>query len=228
MARLAFALAAAALSLSSLPRPAAADFVGVSAASGFLATPAALFLSLFSAVTLSTTAGLNSTCYVGAAAERAAVAAIPLWDLVNGSAAGAPDAVHRLFLFADFRTCFLFMSQAAAVFDRNDHHPVQTNVYNQVDMVLSTDDRKCLSTFDVATAAALDAIFARRTAAAPSNDGGDAPVPIGPGGAAGIAATTLLCIALVVGTVRYLRRDGGGLAEGGSSGGSSGAKYGAL
>ena len=43
--------------------------------------------------------------------------------LVNASAAGAPDAVHRLFLFADFRTCFLFMSQAAAVFDRDPPTP---------------------------------------------------------------------------------------------------------
>ena len=220
----------AALALSSLLRPAAADFFGVSAASGVLATPSYLFTSLLASTTLSATAGLNSTCFVGAAAERAAVAAIPLWDLVNGSATGAPDAVHRLFKFADFRTCFLFMTQAAVVFDKNDHHPVQSNVYNQVDMTLSTDDRKCLSTFDVATAGALDAIFARLTAEAPAAADGDEQVPVTPGGAAGIAVATLCCAALVVGTARYLRREGG-IGEGsggGGGGGVGGAKYGAL
>ena len=161
-------------------RPARAAFYSVSAAAGSLASPTALFAALSADATLAVDAALNTTCYADAAAERAAVAAVPAWDLVNGSAKGEPDAVHRLFVFSDFRTAALFMSQAALVFDRNDHHPVQTNVYNSVDVSLSTDDRKCLSTFDVATAGALDAIFARLQAAPRARPRTRAPRPCRP------------------------------------------------
>lgn len=207
-------------------RPARAAFYSVSAAAGSLASPTALFAALSADATFAVDAALNSTCYADAAAERAAVAAVPAWDLVNGSAKGEPDAVHRLFLFQDFRTAALFMSQAALVFDRNDHHPVQTNVYNSVDVSLSTDDRKCLSTFDVATAGALDAIFARLQAApagAASDAGAEA---MSPGAAVSIAVATLCCAALVVGAYRYIQRDGA-IVEGGNAAGGGG-RYGAI
>jgi len=183
-----------------------AVFVDVTGASGFLASPSELFNSLAADTTRAQNAGVNSTCYASRAAGLAAmVATAPLWDYVNGS--GGPDSVHRQYKFDNFRSCYNFMTQAAIVFDVNDHHPVQTNVYNQVDMVFSTDDRKCLSTFDIASARALDLIYVRLTSAPAANSaggGGGGAQPLGPGATAGVVVAALVCVAaLAAGATRH-------------------------
>jgi 4a-hydroxytetrahydrobiopterin dehydratase len=46
----------------------------------------------------------------------------------------------RSFSFTDFRQAFLFMTQVAEVAEAHNHHPWWSNVYNQVDIRLTTHD----------------------------------------------------------------------------------------
>lgn len=87
-------------------------------------------------------------------AERAdALARLQDWSLVEGR-----DAIQKSFKFKDFRGAFGFMTQAALVAERMDHHPEWFNVYNRVDVTLSTHDAGGLTRLDVELAAAMDAI----------------------------------------------------------------------
>ncbi len=86
-------------------------------------------------------------------AERAAaLAALPGWTLVDGR-----DAIRRSFRFADFNAAFGFMTRVALTAEKMDHHPEWSNVYNRVDVVLSTHDAGGLSARDVALAKLIDA-----------------------------------------------------------------------
>ena len=88
-------------------------------------------------------------------AERARLAErLPAWSLVEGR-----DALSRSFRFADFVQAFAFMTRVALVAERMDHHPEWTNVYNRVDITLSTHDCGGLSERDVRLAAAIDDAF---------------------------------------------------------------------
>ena len=230
------------LLLQLLALPARAVVYSVASTTGALASPTALFASLFSWVTLAADEAVTSTCYASAADVRAAMAAIPQWRFVNSSlTGGASDAAWRLYNFSNFRDAFAFMTEGAPVFDKNDHHPVWTNVYNTVNVSMSTDDRKCLSTFDVATALALDRIYAAVTAPSSGGSGGGgnaadsagAAEPLTPSASAAVAVATIICTGLAVGTFRYLRQGGasvseGGRGGGGAGGGGGGGSYGAI
>jgi 4a-hydroxytetrahydrobiopterin dehydratase len=50
------------------------------------------------------------------------------------------NALYRKFQFADFSEAFAFMVRVALVAEKMDHHPKWTNVYNTVEMWLSTHD----------------------------------------------------------------------------------------
>eukprot|EP01031_Cornospumella_fuschlensis_P038719 gene38719-47075_t len=76
-----------------------------------------------------------------------ALAAVPEW-VFNGV-----DTISRTYTFADFQAAFHFMTQCAQLVEKNQHHPNWTNLYNTVEVKMSTDDVPCLSTFDIATAA---------------------------------------------------------------------------
>jgi 4a-hydroxytetrahydrobiopterin dehydratase len=93
-----------------------------------------------------------------AAETDLAVQSLPDWTLVKNSTSG--DSLTRSFTFDDFKHAFLFMSETAQVAETNQHHPSWTNLYNRVDVTLTTDDKLCLSTFDVELAHAMDYIFA--------------------------------------------------------------------
>ena len=87
-----------------------------------------------------------------AAAERADLPAIlPNWTLVLGR-----DAIARNFRFADFSAAWGFMARVALLAEKLDHHPEWSNVYNRVDVVLTTHDAGGLSARDVALARAMD------------------------------------------------------------------------
>lgn len=75
------------------------------------------------------------------------------WALVEGR-----DALARSYRFADFSQAFGFMARAALVAEKLDHHPEWFNVYNRVDVVLTTHDAGGLSDLDLALARAMDAI----------------------------------------------------------------------
>jgi 4a-hydroxytetrahydrobiopterin dehydratase len=84
-----------------------------------------------------------------------ALATVPLWQEVAGR-----DAISRSFRFADFNAAFGFMTRAALVAEKADHHPEWFNVYNRVDVTLSTHDAGGLTQKDIALAQAMDAIAA--------------------------------------------------------------------
>lgn len=69
-------------------------------------------------------------------AEReAALALLPDWEYDEKR-----DAISRSFRFADFTEAYAFMSRVALHAEKADHHPEWFNVYNRVDITLTTHD----------------------------------------------------------------------------------------
>jgi 4a-hydroxytetrahydrobiopterin dehydratase len=69
------------------------------------------------------------------------------------------DAIQRSLKFADFNQAWGFMARVALAAEKADHHPEWSNVYNKVDIVLSTHDAGGLSTKDVALARIIDSLL---------------------------------------------------------------------
>ena len=87
--------------------------------------------------------------------ERAdALDALPDWDYDE-----ARDAITRTVVFTDFAEAFGFMARVALVAERADHHPEWRNVWNRVDILLTTHDAGGLSSRDVELAGAIDAML---------------------------------------------------------------------
>ncbi|MBI2253070.1 MAG: 4a-hydroxytetrahydrobiopterin dehydratase [Proteobacteria bacterium] len=87
-------------------------------------------------------------------AERvAAFAELSAWQNVDGR-----DAIQRSFRFKDFVEAWGFMNRVALLAEKQDHHPEWSNVYNRVEILLTTHDCKGLSARDVKLAAAIDAL----------------------------------------------------------------------
>ena len=85
---------------------------------------------------------------------RSALAALPQWTLDE-----ARGAIRRDFRFKDFGQAFAFMTRIALAAERADHHPEWFNVYNRVDITLSTHDAGGLSQRDLDLAAAIDRLL---------------------------------------------------------------------
>ena len=66
------------------------------------------------------------------------------WAEVEGR-----DAIRKEFLFKDFNQAFGFMTRVALKAEKMDHHPEWFNVYNKVQITLSTHDCSGLSDNDV-------------------------------------------------------------------------------
>jgi len=87
--------------------------------------------------------------------ERAsALAALPDWRLTDDA-----TGISRSVRFRDFVEAFGFMSKVALLAERADHHPEWSNVYNRVDIRLTTHDANGLSLRDVALAKEIDALL---------------------------------------------------------------------
>ncbi|MBI5132824.1 MAG: 4a-hydroxytetrahydrobiopterin dehydratase [Rhodopseudomonas palustris] len=82
-----------------------------------------------------------------------ALRALPGWSEVAGR-----DAIARTFTFTDFNEAFGFMTRAALVAEKSDHHPEWRNVYKTVEVVLTTHDAGGVTRRDVDLAAAMNAI----------------------------------------------------------------------
>ena len=68
------------------------------------------------------------------------------------------DAITKSFRFKDFSAAWGFMNQVALAAEKADHHPEWFNVYNRVDVLLTTHDCNGLSTRDVALARVMDGL----------------------------------------------------------------------
>jgi 4a-hydroxytetrahydrobiopterin dehydratase len=66
------------------------------------------------------------------------------------------DAIQRSLTFADFNHAWGFMTKVALAAEKADHHPEWSNVYNKVEITLSTHDAGGLSEKDVALAKFID------------------------------------------------------------------------
>jgi len=66
-------------------------------------------------------------------------------------------AIEKRFIFNDFSAAFAFMTCGALAAEKLNHHPEWSNVYNRVDVRLSTHDAGGLTELDFALAEALDA-----------------------------------------------------------------------
>ena len=86
--------------------------------------------------------------------RRAALAELSDWDH-----AVERDAISKHFEFADFSEAFAFMTRVALIAESMDHHPEWKNVYNSVDITLTTHDADGLSERDVKMARAVDALL---------------------------------------------------------------------
>lgn len=71
----------------------------------------------------------------------------------------ARDAITRQFKFADFAQAFGFMASVAIIAEKMDHHPEWSNVYNRVDILLTTHDAHGLSERDAKLAEAIEGLL---------------------------------------------------------------------
>ena len=85
------------------------------------------------------------------AQRDSALANLPGWTL---RADGL--AITRRFSFTDFSEAFAFMTRVALLAEKADHHPEWANVWNRVDITLTTHDAGGLSARDVAMAAGIE------------------------------------------------------------------------
>ena len=76
------------------------------------------------------------------------------WNLARDGA-----AIERTFKFADFSEAWAFMNRVALLAETQDHHPEWSNVYNRVEITLTTHDADGLSLRDTRMAKAIDALL---------------------------------------------------------------------
>jgi 4a-hydroxytetrahydrobiopterin dehydratase len=85
------------------------------------------------------------------AARKTIPQRLPGWTMVDGR-----DAIQRSFKFKDFNAAFGFMTRAALISEQMNHHPEWFNVWNRVDVTLSTHDAGGLTERDLKLAEAMD------------------------------------------------------------------------
>ena len=85
------------------------------------------------------------------AARAEALKSLAGWAEIDGR-----DAIGKSFKFKDFNQAWGFMTRIALAAEKLDHHPEWFNVYNRVDIALSTHDAGGLSERDIALAKIID------------------------------------------------------------------------
>lgn len=79
------------------------------------------------------------------------MAALPGWQPVDGR-----DAITKTFTFTDFNAAFGFMCRVALAAEALNHHPEWFNLYNRVEVILSTHEASGLTARDVKLAGMID------------------------------------------------------------------------
>jgi len=90
------------------------------------------------------------------------LANIPDWSYVPSTPSTA-EGITKVFNFADFKQAFAFMTRTALLAEEMNHHPEWFNVYNRVEVRLSTHDVKGLSQNDIKMAKAMNDYFSGKT-----------------------------------------------------------------
>ncbi len=83
---------------------------------------------------------------------------VVLAELANWGHEPERDALIRQFSFGDFSAAFAFMVRVALLAEKHDHHPEWSNIYNRVDILLTTHDAGGLSLRDINMAKAIDLV----------------------------------------------------------------------
>jgi len=91
------------------------------------------------------------------AARHAALGRLRGWSEVEDR-----DAIRKSYHFSDFSEAWGFLSRVALIAEKMDHHPEIFNVYNRVEIILSTHDADGLSERDIKEAEAIDEIAPER------------------------------------------------------------------
>ncbi|MEX2249142.1 MAG: 4a-hydroxytetrahydrobiopterin dehydratase, partial [Parvibaculum sp.] len=84
-------------------------------------------------------------------AREKALTGLKGWTKVKGR-----DAIEKTYKFRNFNEAFGFMTRVALVAEKMDHHPEWANVYNRLDVILTTHDAGGLSEKDVKLATLMD------------------------------------------------------------------------
>jgi 4a-hydroxytetrahydrobiopterin dehydratase len=90
---------------------------------------------------------------LSAEARKSALQGLPGWSDTPGR-----EAIARTFVFKDFNEAFGFMTRAALVAEKSDHHPEWRNVYKTVEVVLTSHDADGVTARDIDLAKAMNAI----------------------------------------------------------------------
>ena len=80
-----------------------------------------------------------------------------LADLPGWSFDAARNGIAKSFKFADFGEAFAFMVRVALEAEKADHHPDWSNVWNRVDILLSTHSEGGVTAKDIALARTIEA-----------------------------------------------------------------------
>jgi 4a-hydroxytetrahydrobiopterin dehydratase len=86
--------------------------------------------------------------------RQAALTELTGWQLAQGR-----DAIQRSFKFKNFSEAWGFMNRVALLAETQDHHPEWSNVYNRVEILLSTHDCEGLSERDLKLARSIDKLL---------------------------------------------------------------------
>ncbi len=89
--------------------------------------------------------------------RRRLTATLAAWRLADDE-----HSISKRFVFVDFTEAFAFMGRVAALAEQANHHPEWCNVYNKVDIVLTTHDAGGLSRRDIDLARAIDGVATAR------------------------------------------------------------------
>ncbi len=85
--------------------------------------------------------------------DESALTALPNWAV-----SADKKSIHRQFKFKDFAQAWSFMTHVALLAEKMDHHPEWSNVYNKVDITLTTHDAGGLTERDLKLATAISEI----------------------------------------------------------------------
>lgn len=87
-------------------------------------------------------------------AKEYALTELPQWTLSEDG-----KSIERIFTFRSFARAFGFMSSAAILAEKMNHHPTWTNTYNKVEVLLTTHDAGDLTELDIKLARKLDKLY---------------------------------------------------------------------